>query len=93
DVEVLQRPRQLWARPGGTAELSCHTSQASSSVDWYKEKPDGGLNWIYRSPELSSLKRRYSGRKTSSWIFSLSISPVQREDSGVYYCSSSDSFP
>ncbi|XP_074709360.1 immunoglobulin lambda-1 light chain-like [Strix uralensis] len=90
---VQQRQRQLWVRPGETAELSCHTSHASNSVFWYKEKPDGVLYWIYRSPEFSFTKEKYLGRKKTQWIFSLSISPVQREDSGVYYCSSSDFFP
>ncbi|CAM9122661.1 unnamed protein product [Bubo scandiacus] len=90
---VQQRQGQLWVRPGETAELSCHTSHASDSVNWYKEKPDGGLYWIYWSSEFSFTKGKYLGKKKSQWIFSLSISPVQREDSGVYYCSSSDFFP
>ncbi|XP_063213566.1 M1-specific T cell receptor beta chain-like isoform X1 [Chroicocephalus ridibundus] len=86
---VLQSPGQLWVPPGGTAELSCHVSEISIDVDWYKEKPDGSLHWIYQSSNDSQTKGKYSGKKKEQRDFSLAISPVQREDSGVYYCSSS----
>ncbi|XP_074784895.1 uncharacterized protein LOC141971455 [Athene noctua] len=90
---IQQRQRQLWARLGETAELDCDISNASDSADWYREKPDGSLNWIYRSSVFSSTKGKYTGKKRTQRIFSLSISGVQREDSGVYYCSSSDFLP
>lgn len=71
------------------AELSCHVSEISIDVDWYKEKPDGSLHWIYQSSNDSQTKGKYSGKTKEQRDFSLAISPVQREDSGVYYCSSS----
>ncbi|NXW36674.1 KV3AD protein, partial [Phaetusa simplex] len=86
---LLQSPGQLWVPPGGTAELSCHVLDISIRVDWYKEKPDGSLHWIYQSSNESRPKGKYSGKRTSQRDFSLAISPTQREDSGVYYCSSS----
>ncbi|NWI35139.1 KV5AF protein, partial [Sula dactylatra] len=90
---VQQSPGQLWARPGEMAKLSCRVLDHSSYVNWYKEKPDGSLSWIYRSSSYSSPGRQYSGRREADCDFSLTISSVQREDSGVYYCSSSDFSP
>ncbi|NXN57657.1 KV3AD protein, partial [Rynchops niger] len=86
---VLQSPGQLWVPPGGTAELSCHVLDISIHVDWYKEKPDGSLHWIYQSSNDSHPKGKYSGKRKKQRDFSLAIGPAQREDSGVYYCSSS----
>ncbi|KAM6039662.1 uncharacterized protein VSU04_015477 [Chlamydotis macqueenii] len=82
-----QSPGQLWVRPGETAKLSCRTSD--TFVNWYKEKPNGTLAWIYKSADYSSLKGKYSGTREKETNFSLAISDAQRNDSGVYYCSSS----
>ncbi|NXF55983.1 KV1 protein, partial [Oceanites oceanicus] len=90
---VQQSPEQLWVLPGETAELSCHTLDHSTHANWYKEKPDGSLYWIYRSSDYSSPVGKYSGRRETGWNFSLAIGPAQREDSGVYYCSSSTFYP
>uniref|UniRef100_A0A8B9NDN4 Ig-like domain-containing protein n=1 Tax=Accipiter nisus TaxID=211598 RepID=A0A8B9NDN4_9AVES len=87
---VQQSPRQLWVLPGETAELSCRVSDHSQYVNWYKEKPDGSLDWIYRNLNYISPGRKYSGRSETRGSFSFTISSVQREDSGVYYCSSSN---
>ncbi|XP_075580727.1 uncharacterized protein LOC142595766 [Pelecanus crispus] len=84
---------QLWVLPGGTAKLSCRISDHSDNANWYKEKPDGSLYWIYRSSDYSSPSVKYSGRREKRQNFSLTISPTQREDSGVYYCSSSKYYP
>ncbi|NXJ72503.1 KV1 protein, partial [Rostratula benghalensis] len=84
---------QLWVSPGETAELSCDFSGISPSVNWYKEKPDGSLYWIYESFNNSRPKGKYSGKRGKEGKFSLAISSVQREDSGVYYCSSYDFYP
>lgn len=72
------------------AELSCRISDNSQYVNWYKEKPDGSLDWIYQNLKYTSSGRKYSGRSETQGSFSFTISSVQREDSGVYYCSSSD---
>ncbi|KAM6037797.1 uncharacterized protein LJ206_000082 [Theristicus caerulescens] len=90
---VQQSPEQLWVLPGQTANLSCRVLEYSSYVNWYKEKPDGSLQWIYQSSRFSSLKGKYSGRMEKENHFFLAISPAQREDSGVYYCSFHTFFP
>ncbi|XP_030398465.1 uncharacterized protein LOC115639620 [Gopherus evgoodei] len=53
---------------------------------WYKEQA-GSLRWIYRSSEFALPDGKYSSAvNTATNSFSLIISNVQREDSGVYYC-------
>ncbi|NWH42726.1 KV1 protein, partial [Fregata magnificens] len=92
-IQVQQSPGQLWVLPGETVNLSCHTLNYSQDVNWYKEKPDGSLYWIYQSWNDSCPMGKYSERKETHQDFSLTIGPVQREDSGVYYCSSSGFYP
>ncbi|NXN26063.1 KV5AC protein, partial [Nycticryphes semicollaris] len=90
---IQQSQEQLWVSPGETVELSCHLSDIGLYVNWYKEKPDGSLYWIYQSFNNSSPKGKYSGKSEKEGKISLVISSVQREDSGVYYCSSSGFYP
>ncbi|XP_054033524.1 M1-specific T cell receptor beta chain-like [Dryobates pubescens] len=85
--QVQQSPGELRERPGRKAELSCRIPEHHQEVHWYKEEPGGGLLLIYRQSNSSFPKGKYSGRMENSWNFSLTIGPVQREDSGVYYCS------
>ncbi|NXN66041.1 KV3AB protein, partial [Himantopus himantopus] len=86
---VQQSPGELWVLPGETAVLRCHILEYSTFVNWYKEKPDGSLFWINQSLSNSRPVGKYPGRSD----FSLTISPAQREDSGVYYCSFSTFYP
>ncbi|XP_032060204.1 immunoglobulin kappa light chain-like [Aythya fuligula] len=88
EPRIQQSPAQLWLHPGATAELSCSISGNPEHANWYREKPDGSLEWIYWSAKASKPKERYSGTMRAQGIFSLSISNVQREDSGYYYCTS-----
>lgn len=87
-----ENPGELWVSPGKTVELSCCVPDSSRSVNWYKEKPDGSLYWIYWSSGSSRPVGKYTGGmkagRKAEQCFSLIISSAQREDSGVYYCSS-----
>ncbi|NWZ28588.1 KV1 protein, partial [Asarcornis scutulata] len=89
EPRIQQSPAELWLHPGATAELSCNISGNPDRANWYREKLDGSLEWIYWSAKASKPKERYSGTVRAQGIFSLSISNVQREDSGYYYCTSS----
>ncbi|NWS63307.1 KV1 protein, partial [Chunga burmeisteri] len=90
---VQQSPGHLWVLPGETAELSCRLSDRGRDANWYKEKPGGGLYWIYRSTSYARSMGKYSGKRETEGNFSLVISPAQREDSGVYYCTSTAYYP
>ncbi|XP_035427717.1 uncharacterized protein LOC118261146 [Cygnus atratus] len=89
EPRIWQSPVQLWLPPGATVELSCNISGSPWGANWYREKPDGSLEWIYQSTESSKPKGRYSGTVRAPGFFSFNISDVQREDSGSYYCTSS----
>uniref|UniRef100_A0A8B9SYG7 Ig-like domain-containing protein n=1 Tax=Anas platyrhynchos TaxID=8839 RepID=A0A8B9SYG7_ANAPL len=86
---IQESPAKLWVSPGATAELSCSISGSPWHANWYREKPDGSLEWIYESTAASKPKGKYSGMMRARGIFPLNISNVQREDSGYYYCTSS----
>uniref|UniRef100_A0A8B9ZV06 Ig-like domain-containing protein n=1 Tax=Anas zonorhyncha TaxID=75864 RepID=A0A8B9ZV06_9AVES len=85
EPQIQQSPAELWLSPGATAELNCSISGSPRRANWYREKPDGSLEWIYWSAAASKPNGKYSGTVRARGIFSLSISDVQREDSGYYY--------
>uniref|UniRef100_A0A8C4WSF8 Ig-like domain-containing protein n=1 Tax=Gopherus evgoodei TaxID=1825980 RepID=A0A8C4WSF8_9SAUR len=85
EIQILQSPAQVWLKSGDTAQLHCKTLEEVSAM-WYKEQA-GSLRWIYRSSEFALPDGKYSSAvNTATNSFSLIISNVQREDSGVYYC-------
>ncbi|XP_074927479.1 Ig heavy chain Mem5-like [Chelonoidis abingdonii] len=86
EIQILQSPAQVWLKSGDTAQLHCKTLEDEVSAVWYKEL-SGSLQWIYRSSEFAFPDGKYSSAmNTATNSFSLIISNVQREDSGVYYC-------
>ncbi|XP_065430250.1 immunoglobulin gamma-1 heavy chain-like [Chrysemys picta bellii] len=86
EIQILQSPAQLRLKSGDTAQLHCKTLEDEVTTMWYKEQ-SGSLRWIYRSSEFASPDGKYSSEaNTATNTFSLIISNVQREDSGIYYC-------
>ncbi|XP_050786952.1 immunoglobulin gamma-1 heavy chain-like [Gopherus flavomarginatus] len=86
-IEILQSPAQLWLTSGQTAKLDCKISQEEWRIRWYKEQQNGILHGIHQSSESESLDGKYSSKvNITANMFSLIISNIQRDDSGVYYC-------
>ncbi|KAM9114615.1 tyrosine-protein phosphatase non-receptor type substrate 1-like isoform 2-T2 [Pangshura tecta] len=86
EIQILQSPAQVWLKSGDTAQLHCKTLEGEVSAIWYKEQ-SGSLQWIYWSSEFALPDGKYSSAaNTAANLFSLIITNVQREDSGVYYC-------
>ncbi|XDA73926.1 hypothetical protein R6Z07F_004146 [Ovis aries] len=93
DVVLTQTPLSLSVIPGETASISCKSSQSLVHSDG-----NTYLNWIQHKPGQSpqgliyQVSNRYSGvsdRLTGSGSgtdFTFTISSVQAEDAGVYYC-------
>ncbi|KAK6291136.1 hypothetical protein J4Q44_G00384710 [Coregonus suidteri] len=93
---VTQTPAVKAVLPGQTVSLNCKTSSdvydAGTSyprLAWYQQKPGGAPKLlIYAATTLQSgTPSRFSGSGTHS-DFTLTISGVQAEDAGDYYCQS-----
>uniref|UniRef100_A0A087XWC6 Ig-like domain-containing protein n=1 Tax=Poecilia formosa TaxID=48698 RepID=A0A087XWC6_POEFO len=92
---TLTQPAAVRADIGGSATINCRTSQdvyvysSSHRLAWYQQK-DGQTPklLIYTtSTRASGTPSHFSGSGSNS-DFTLTISGVQAEDAGVYYCQS-----
>uniref|UniRef100_A0A3B4X920 Ig-like domain-containing protein n=1 Tax=Seriola lalandi dorsalis TaxID=1841481 RepID=A0A3B4X920_SERLL len=85
---MTQSPGSQSVVPGQTVSIRCQTSSTVSSyLHWYLQKPgEAPKLLIYNArTRQSGVPGRFSG-SGSGTDFTLTISGVQAEDSGVYYC-------
>uniref|UniRef100_A0A3P9M5Z3 Ig-like domain-containing protein n=1 Tax=Oryzias latipes TaxID=8090 RepID=A0A3P9M5Z3_ORYLA len=81
--------------PGETFSIRCQTSSdVGSYLHWYLQKSGEAPKLLiyYATTRQSGVSDRFSGSGSGS-DFTLTISGVQAEDSGVYYCQQGYSFP
>uniref|UniRef100_A0A8C2IG26 Ig-like domain-containing protein n=1 Tax=Cyprinus carpio TaxID=7962 RepID=A0A8C2IG26_CYPCA len=92
-MTVTQNPAIKSIKQGETVTISCKTSQTLSNcgscVSWYQQKPGEAPKLLiyYINSLQSGTPSRFSG-SGSGTDFSLTISGVQTEDTGDYYCMS-----
>ncbi len=95
-ISVTQSPSTTAAGPEETAKISCKTSTdvyrysgGEDDLAWYSQKPgEAPKLLIYYAIRLQSgTPSRFSGSGSNS-DFTLTISGVQTEDAGHYYCQS-----
>uniref|UniRef100_A0A667WPK3 Ig-like domain-containing protein n=1 Tax=Myripristis murdjan TaxID=586833 RepID=A0A667WPK3_9TELE len=79
--------------PGQTVSIRCKatSSGVGSYLAWYLQKPGEAPKLLiyYATTLQSGVSSRFSG-SGSGTDFTLTISGVQAEDSGVYYCQQAD---
>uniref|UniRef100_A0A8C9W6T7 Ig-like domain-containing protein n=1 Tax=Scleropages formosus TaxID=113540 RepID=A0A8C9W6T7_SCLFO len=86
-ITVTQSPEATAVLAGQTVSLSCRTS--SACLAWYLQKPGEAPKFLIggASYRQSGIPGRFSGSGSGSH-FTLTISGVQAEDAGHYYCQS-----
>ncbi|KAG2465769.1 KV401 protein, partial [Polypterus senegalus] len=99
DIIMTQSPSSLSARPGETVSINCKASStiyysSYERLSWYQQKTgEAPKLLIYDASTLQTgISSRFSG-SGSGLDYTLSISNVQPEDAGHYYCKQHYSIP
>ncbi|CAI5669423.1 unnamed protein product [Oreochromis niloticus] len=88
EIIMTQTPGAQSVVPGQTVSVRCKASSyVSNEVDWYLQMPGEApkllIYWTLN--RQSGVSERFTGSQSGT-DFTLTISGVQAEDAGVYYC-------
>uniref|UniRef100_A0A672K3V0 Ig-like domain-containing protein n=1 Tax=Sinocyclocheilus grahami TaxID=75366 RepID=A0A672K3V0_SINGR len=88
-ITVTQSASITAAQPGQEVRINCKTSSSVNYLAWYQQKPGEAPKLLiyYINSLQSGTPSRFSGSGSNS-DFTLTISGVQTEDTGDYYCQS-----
>ncbi|XP_067836140.1 immunoglobulin gamma-1 heavy chain-like [Heptranchias perlo] len=94
-VIVLTQPESVVKKPGESHKLSCTVSGFdinSYYMDWVKQVPGKGLEWLvsYANPSSTDyyapgVQNRFTASKDSK-TFYLQMTNLRAEDTAIYYC-------
>uniref|UniRef100_A0A3P8X738 Ig-like domain-containing protein n=1 Tax=Esox lucius TaxID=8010 RepID=A0A3P8X738_ESOLU len=89
---VTQSPAVQSVLTGNSVTMNCKVSSNvynNNYLHWYQQKPGGAPKLLiyYANTLQSGIPSRFSGSGSGS-DFTLTISGVQTEDAGDYYCQS-----
>ncbi|OBS81770.1 hypothetical protein A6R68_24240, partial [Neotoma lepida] len=92
-VQLQQSGPEL-VRPGTSVKLSCKASGYTGYINWVKQRPGQGLEWIGNIDTRDSetnYNQKFQGKakltadKSSSTAY-MELSSLTSEESAVYYC-------
>ncbi|KAK7116948.1 hypothetical protein R3I94_022464 [Phoxinus phoxinus] len=91
-ITVTQSPSIPAVQPGEEVRINCKTSSdvyVNNRLAWYSQKPGEAPKLLiyYATTRYTGTASRFSGSGSGS-DFTLTISGVQTEDTGDYYCQS-----
>uniref|UniRef100_A0A8C3FKE9 Ig-like domain-containing protein n=1 Tax=Chrysemys picta bellii TaxID=8478 RepID=A0A8C3FKE9_CHRPI len=91
-IVMTQTPESLAVSPGDRVTINCKAS--SSVTTWYQQKSGQAPKLLihYASTRATGIPDRFTG-SGSGTDFTLTISNVQAEDFGDYYCQQYRSSP
>uniref|UniRef100_A0A8C4HYR0 Ig-like domain-containing protein n=1 Tax=Dicentrarchus labrax TaxID=13489 RepID=A0A8C4HYR0_DICLA len=95
EIILTQSPKAQSVVPGQTVSIRCKASSGvTNDLQWYLQKPgEAPKLLIYNAQSRQSgVSERFSGSQSGT-DFTLTISGVQTEDAGVYYCQQDYSRP
>uniref|UniRef100_UPI0037E07B51 5B11 Fab Light Chain n=1 Tax=Mus musculus TaxID=10090 RepID=UPI0037E07B51 len=88
DIQMTQSPSSLSASVGDRVTITCRSSgNIHNFLTWYQQKPGKSPQFlVYNAKTLADgVPSRFSG-SGSGTQFTLTISSLQPEDFGIYYC-------
>uniref|UniRef100_H3AMF4 Ig-like domain-containing protein n=1 Tax=Latimeria chalumnae TaxID=7897 RepID=H3AMF4_LATCH len=94
-ITMTQSPSSKSVLPGESIAITCRSSSSvGNEMSFYQQKPGQAPKLLiyYTSNRFSGVPNRFSG-SGSGTDFSFTISNVQTEDAGDYYCQQDNSFP
>uniref|UniRef100_A0A8C3S775 Ig-like domain-containing protein n=1 Tax=Chelydra serpentina TaxID=8475 RepID=A0A8C3S775_CHESE len=94
-IVITQTPESLAVSPGDRVTINCKTSSSASSwMAWYQQKSGQAPKLLFygSSSRPSGVPDRFSGSRSGT-DFTFTISNVEADDAGDYYCQQHSSSP